>query len=155
MEFATLLQELGTDIGIANLSLDTDGQCALLFDGEHEVTFTPDREDHSLLMHCEVGRLSAQDSDTCRKLMQASLLGAETGGSALSVHCGLDKIILWKRYDEDFVDLAALEQAINAFLAQVIHWKERLAIQGTSDVTPSGMETLSQRDVMNNLGMFV
>ena len=155
MEFATLLQELGTDIGIANLSLDTDGQCALLFDGEYEVTFTPDREDHSLLMHCEVGRLSAQDSDTCRKLMQASLLGAETGGSALSVHCGLDKIILWKRYDEDFVDLAALEQAINAFLAQVIHWKERLAIQGTSDVTPSGMETLSQRDVMNNLGMFV
>ena len=155
MEFAILLEELGKAIGITNLSLDTDGQCALLFDGEHEITFTPDKEDHSLLMHCEVGRLSAQNSDTCRRLMQASLLGAETGGSALSVHCGLDKIILWKRYDEDFVDLAALEQAINTFLAQVIHWKERLAIRDTSAATPSGMDALSQRDVMNNLGMLV
>lgn len=33
--------------------------------------------------------------------------------------------MLWKRYDA-FTDYPAFERAVNAFLAQVIHWKGRL-----------------------------
>ncbi len=60
-------------------------------------------------------------------LLDASLLGAQTGGAAFAVSRALGKVILWKRHDDAFDDVSALEQAINTFLAAVITWKERLA----------------------------
>ena len=153
MEFPALLEELGTAMGITDLKLDADGQCALLFDGEYEVTFTPNKDDHALIMHCEVGDLPPQDNDLCHSLMQASLLGAETGGAALSIHNGLGKIILWKRHDDNFTDLAALEKALNVFLEQAIYWKKRLA-QDTAGEKAVKYDTIPQ-DTMNNFGMFV
>ncbi len=61
------------------------------------------------------------------KLFKASLLGAETGGAAFGVHFALNKLVLWKRHDDDFEDCAALEKAINVFIAQIIFWKEMLS----------------------------
>lgn len=127
MEFADLLDEFGRATGLEQLALDADGQCALLFDGAHEITFTPDRDDHALIMHCEVGTFSGHDTELCRTLLEASLLGSQTGGGALSVEPKLGVIILWKRHDDAFADVNALTQAVNAFLAQVIYWKQRLA----------------------------
>ena len=129
MELAALLAELGNALGIDDLGLDADGQCALLFDGEHTITFTPDSEDHSLILHSEVGKLSPQDDALCRTLLEASLLGAQTGGAAFAIHPELDAIILWKRHDAQFADMNSLQQALQAFLAQIIHWKQRLARQ--------------------------
>ncbi len=129
MEFATLLAELGNALGIDTLAPDADGQCALLFDGEHTITFTPDSEDHSLIMHGEVGKLPPHNDALCRTLLEASLLGAQTGGAAFAIHAKLDTIILWKRHDAQFTDVNSLQQALQAFLAQLIHWKHRLARQ--------------------------
>lgn len=152
MEFAALLEQLGAAMGLEDLRPDADGQCALLFDGEHEVTFTPDIQDHSLILHCEVGSASALDRAACLALMQASLLGAETGGAALSVHTGLDKIILWKRYDENFQDLVAVRQAIDSFLPQVMYWKGRLG--GQNAVLPEA-EAMPSDSALLYMGMFV
>ncbi|MDD2966668.1 MAG: type III secretion system chaperone [Desulfovibrionaceae bacterium] len=153
MNLSLVLEQLGADIGLGALSLDADGQCSLLFDGEHEVTFTPNAEDHSLLLHCEVGTFSKLPSEACPELMQASLLGAETGGAALALHRGLDKIILWKRHDENFADVHALRQALEAFLAQAIHWKTRLADWKSS--TRKNVEAPSQAEMLNNFDLFV
>ena len=150
MELTALFEELGTSMGIDRLTFDADGQCSLLFDGEHEVTFLHDQGDHALIMYCEVGKLSAQADDICRDLMQASLLGAETGGAALSLDSRLDTIVLWKRHDENFDALPLLEQALNAFLTQAIHWKTRLAQAGTFQE-----EKPSDTSEINNFGMFV
>lgn len=128
MKFADLLNDFGRATGLERLALDADGQCALLFDGAHEITFTPDRDDHALIMHCEVGKISEHDTELCRTLLEASLLGSQTGGAAFSVESKLGTIILWKRHDDAFVDVDALTQAVNAFLAQAIHWKQRLAL---------------------------
>ena len=67
------------------------------------------------------------DREACMKLFKASLLGAETGGAAFGVHFALDKIVLWKRHDDDFEDCAAPERAINAFITQIIFWKDQLS----------------------------
>jgi hypothetical protein len=127
MEFSDLFREFGASIGLDELTLDADGSCTLKFDGEHDVTFTLDAEDRSLVIHCEVGEAGSLDKDKCLELMEASLLGAQTGVAALSVHTKLGKIILWKRHDDAHADAADLTKALNSFLAQVISWKERLS----------------------------
>ncbi len=126
MQFNDVIHAFGEKIGIGSLAFDTDGSVGLLFDGEHEITFTPDAEDRSVLFHAEVGSASFLDRDACQKLLSASLLGAETGGAAFSVHEAQGLIILWKRHDDGFEDVSAFERAVNAFLVQVIFWKDAL-----------------------------
>ena len=120
MKFQDLISEFTQKIGIGPTGLDEDGSIALRFDDAFEITFTPDGDDASVLLHCEMGDAGTLDRDACMKLFKASLLGAETGGAAFGVHFALDKIVLWKRHDDDFEDCAALEKAINAFIASIL-----------------------------------
>jgi hypothetical protein len=126
LKFKDLISEFTQKIGIGPTGLDEDGSIALLFDDAFEITFTPDGDDNSVLLHCEMGDAGRLDRDTCLKLFKASLLGAETGGAAFGVHFAQDKIVLWKRHDDDFKDCAELEKAINAFITQIIFWKDQL-----------------------------
>ena len=133
MQFSDAMRELAENSGIGPLQFDADGSVALLFDGEHEITFTPDAEDRSVLFHAELGPAPLQDASACLKLLTASLLGAQTGGAALAVHEALGAVVLWKRHDDSFADRADLERAVNLFLVQVIAWKERLKQTRTTE----------------------
>ncbi len=127
MNLTALLGELGARMGMTDLGLDDTGCCTLCFDDEHEVTFTEDSGDSSILMFGEVGEADNLDRLACRELLEASLLGAETGGGALSVDRDSNKVILWKRFEGEMPNVSAFENAVNGFLPQVIAWKERLA----------------------------
>ncbi len=127
MELTALLDALGAKMGLDGLGLDEEGRCSLLFDEVHEVTFALNPDDRAILLFGEVGAFDPHDPACGLRLLSASLLGAETGGAALSVDRARDRIILWKRHDDNLPDLTALEQAINDFLRQVIAWKGRLA----------------------------
>ena len=85
MEWNTTLESFGSSLGIDGLAPDADGSCSLLFDGENEITFTHDEEDRAIFMYCEIGDAADLSRNACLALLEASLLGAETGGAALSV----------------------------------------------------------------------
>ena len=145
MLFTDVMHEFAENTGIGPLRFDADGSVALLFDGEHEITFTPNAEDRSVLFHAELGPAPTQDGAACLKLLTASLLGAQTGGAALAVHEALGAVVRWKRQDEGFADRAALEHAVNVFLAQVIAWKEKLKHAKTAAAgTESGLPPYAQ-----------
>ena len=133
MKFEEILGEFTEKIGIGTAGLDEDGSIALLFDGEHDITFTPTADDNSILLHCEIGDAGNLDKESFIKLFRASLLGAETGGAAFGVQADPDRLVLWKRHDNDFADCAMLEKVINAFLAQVMFWKEQLGSPSASE----------------------
>lgn len=155
MEWTMTLERFGSSIGIDHLVPDVDNSCSLLFDSQYEVTFTHDEEDHSLLMYCEIGSASELGKEACLSLLKASLLGAETGGAAFSIHEKLDTVVLWKRYDDTLTD-TAMKEAVDGFLAQVMVWKERLAglaKEHGSEETPA--ESSVDMNTMNNFGMFV
>ena len=137
MKFKDLISEFTQKIGIGPTGLDEDGSIALLFDDSFEITFTPDEDDGSVLLHCEMGDAGTLDREACMKLFKASLLGAETGGAAFGVHFVFDKLVLWKRPDDDLEDCAALEKAINAFISQIIFWKDQLR---TATVDGNGVQ---------------
>ena len=124
MKLITLLNKLAASIGIGSVIPDETGSVTLLFDNEHEVTFMPDEGDSTVFFQCEVGEASQLGSDGCRALLEASF--SQTDGAAFAIHPALQKVVLWKRFDE-FVSLAAFEKAINEFLGQVVAWKQRLA----------------------------
>ncbi|WP_418765893.1 type III secretion system chaperone [Mailhella sp.] len=154
MEWTTTLEHFGSSIGIDHLAPDIDSSCSLLFDNKDEIVFTHDREDHSLLMYCEIGDASTLNKEACLTLLKASLLGSETGGAALSVHDKLNQVVLWKRYDDDSLTPETMSLAVNDFLAQVSSWKKRLAELATE----YGQETApaeTNMDTMNNFGLFV
>ena len=142
MEFDALLMEFAAKIGLETLRPDADGCLALLFDEAHEIIFAKDERDDAILFWSEIGNSGGLDKDGCMKLLTASLLGAKTGGAALAVHDRLEKIVLWKRHDNRFEDCADFEKAINAFLGEVIHWKEELtnaAQEAEAQPEPAGM----------------
>ncbi len=126
MKFIDVLGDFSEKIGLGRLEPDADGSVALLFDDLHEITFTPDADDGSLLMYCEIADADRLDREDLARLLKASLLGAKTGGAAFAIHGALRKIVLWKRHDDSFSGVADLENRVNAFLAQVIFWKEHL-----------------------------
>lgn len=152
MEWTTTLERFGSSIGIDHLAPDVNSSCSLLFDSQYEVTFTHDKEDHALLMYCEIGSASELGKEACLSLLKASLLGAETGGAALSIHDRLDEVVLWKRYDDTITDVD-LKEAVNGFLAQVTVWKKKLVeLAGSCDAEETSTESAA---AMNNFGMFV
>ena len=155
MEWNTALESFGSSLGIDALVPDADGSCSLLFDGENEVTFTHDEEDHSLLLYCEIGSAASLSKDACLALLKSSLLGAETGGAALSVHGALDSVVLWKRFDDNALTPETMKIAVNGFLAQVAAWKKRLAELCAAPGVEEAPSESSSLDTMSNFGMFV
>ena len=81
MEWNAALESFGSSLGIDGLAPDADGSCSLLFDGENEITFTHDEEDRALFMYSEIGDAADLSKNACLALLEASLLGAETGGA--------------------------------------------------------------------------
>ncbi len=124
MELIDAMNELAARIGMGPVVADETGGFTLSFDGEHEVSFAPDGDGTVLL--AEVGEAAALDRGGLLSLLEASLLGAETGGAAFGVHRALGTVVLWKRYGE-FSVAAELERALHEFLGLAIEWKRRLA----------------------------
>lgn len=145
MKFEEVLGDFSEKTGLGRLGTDADGSVGLMFDNQHEIFFTPDAVDESLLVYCEIADAGRLEKDELLRLMKASLLGAETGGASFGIHEGLKKIVLWKRFDNSFESVSDLEKKINTFLAQVIYWKEHIGersadreIHAESDNSDSG-----------------
>ena len=155
MEWNTALESFGRSLGIDNLVPDADGSCSLLFDGENEVTFTHDKEDHALFMYSEIGDASDLSGKACLALLEDSLLGAKTGGAALSVHGALGRVVLWIRFDESALTPDILSLVVNDFLAQVQTWKKRLTELCTAPGAAEAPSEGSSLDAMTNFGLFV
>ncbi|MBQ7608101.1 MAG: type III secretion system chaperone [Desulfovibrionaceae bacterium] len=126
MNFHKVINDFTQKIGLGQAVFDEDGSITLLFDDAHAITFTPDSEDNAVLLHCELCEADNLDREACMKLLKASLLGASTGGAAFGLHSALDKIVLWKRHDDSFEDCQALEKSVNAFITQIIFWRDQL-----------------------------
>ena len=133
MKLLDAINELAAAARIGRVTPDEAGGATLLFDGAHEVSFTPD-EAEGALFQCEVGDAADLGSDGCRALLEASF--ADAGGAAFAIYRALGKVILWRRYGE-FASRDAFEKAVNDFLGQAIAWKGRLAAGLGEDGAPA------------------
>ena len=123
MKLADAMNELAGVAGIGPVVPDGDGSVTFLFDGEHEVTFSPEA-DGCVVLQCEIGDAGTLTDGACRALLEASY--SESGGAAFAIHRALGKVVLWKLHGE-FDSRSALERAVNDFLGQVVVWKKKIA----------------------------
>ena len=135
LKFTDVLGEFSEKLGLGALKPDADGSIAFLFDDRYEITFTPDKDDGSLLMYCEMEDADRLEKPDLCRLMEASVLGARTGGAAFGILGSLNRLVLWKRYDDRFEDVSDLERKVNEFLPQIIYWKEHLGDSNASGET--------------------
>lgn len=124
MDLIHAMNELAAAIGMRPVEADETGGFTLLFDGVQEVSFAPDGD--GTVFHAAVGGAADLDREGLLSLLEASLLGAGTGGAAFGLHRAAGELVLWKRYGE-FAGRADLETAIGEFLGLVLEWKGKLA----------------------------
>lgn len=142
MKLIYAMNELAAAIGMRPVEADETGGFTLLFDDRHEVSFAPDGD--GTVFHAEVGDVEQLDRERALSLLEASLLGAGTGGAAFGVHREFGTVVLWKRFGE-FSSRADLETAIGEFLGQVVAWKGKLSAGGLSAMdSPSGSSPLGE-----------
>ena len=126
MRFKNAIDELAAAMGLQPVTTDDSGAFSLLFDDRYEVSFSPDDGDCTVVFHADIGDASALGGDEARALLEASLLGAKTGGAAFSIDPAAKRVVIWRRYGE-FADCDDLKTALAGFLGQVVFWQERLA----------------------------
>lgn len=126
-----LLHELGLRMGLGAIDFDEHTPCTLCFDGKYVVTLHHDPDDRALLLSAPVGGGEPRPEEL-RDLLTASCLGARTGGAAFGLSPETGELLLWKRHDDNLPDCAALETALNAFLAQLAHVQDSHAARGTT-----------------------
>ena len=123
MKFTELMNEHAGAVDIGPVAPDAKGNVTLLFDGEHEVTFSA-TANGGVLFQCELGEASRLGDGDCRALLEATF--SETGGAAFAIHRATGILLFWRHHGE-FESLGALEKALNDFIGQTIAWKQKIA----------------------------
>lgn len=125
MHCTTLFPELCATSGLSNIEFTAQGTLTLCFDGLHNITACLNAEDNAVLFYGVVGPAAALSQEgVALRLLQCSLLGADTGGGALGLYEPAQTVMLWKRYDDTFASVDALRQALETFLAELVRWKQ-------------------------------
>lgn len=137
MQYEEIIHTFMAKMGLETSNIDQDS-LTLLFDDNYEVTFYANPDDHSVIFSCEIINDQYLKPEAAKTLLELSLLGAKTDGAAFSLHRELGAIVLWKRFNNFFENVAEFENAVNKFIAQIILWEEKLPeIIANDDLKPT------------------
>ena len=136
MDFTTAIQELGGLLGLPELKLDEDQTCTLTLDGDVSITLELDADAGEALFYASLG--AVEDSEAgYRQALSLSLLGAHTGGAALSLDDSTGELVLWKRRSAVFADGEELQKALSAFLDASLHVRKLLNAAPAEEAAPA------------------
>ncbi|GHT92668.1 hypothetical protein FACS1894116_03230 [Betaproteobacteria bacterium] len=138
MRINQVVNELTTRLELGGKPFDENNPCTLCFDGKYSVSLQADTQDQSLLLSGLVGP-TPRSEEELRELLQASCLGANTGGCAFGLAPDTGELLLWKRLPDELPDSAALEQALLGFLAQLNHWQQQTETAPTGRSSVAGL----------------
>lgn len=147
---ASFLREIGHRIG-ASLSLDDDGNCALLYGDDQEITVVVPDGSASVILIAPVATCPSSSRQAFyERVLKLNLLGIENGGCLLGLDGDNDRIVLalcqpvgtldgrgFENLLANFIDVA---QQTRASLAEPIHPpspSERRAATERSDIWPN------------------
>lgn len=130
-DFASMLERFGASLGIEGLALDEYHSCMLAV---RDVAFILQWGEaaQSVLIYASVGTLShAEDEGAlCRHLLEASCLGAGTGGFTLGVQPEMGTVILSGRMPGAALSEESLGRWVSAFVQQAEKWMGSLGYGG-------------------------
>ncbi len=127
-----LLAELAFRLNAPALTFNQQG-CARLACGPdtHHLQIQFEREESpatALHVWCDLGPapLDAAAPQSWKNLLQANLLGSQTGGAVLALDAAQERIVLCRSFAGDDTDAAAFIAALEAFIEAAARWHLRL-----------------------------
>ncbi|MES2596735.1 MAG: type III secretion system chaperone [Verrucomicrobiota bacterium] len=141
MKLQDLLADLGSNMGLANLKLDSHGVCRLAFDAQTHVDLEADADDeNTLIMHSVVGATPHESvSAFYQKLLSGNYLGRETAGAVLALDSGSGEVVLSKRVGTHQCDVEFLADKLTSFVRVARDWQHRLVPNQHHDETATAV----------------
>ena len=105
-----------------------DAAVLLPLDDGSEIVLEYDADDDEIVLCGTVVRISRERLAACAvSLLEANLLGGETGGSAvLAYDPEHEKLVLWDRMRPSVMDVEAFRDRLSRFYLVNRHWSERM-----------------------------
>lgn len=122
-----LLQDFGNSIGIADLQVDEDARCNLMFD-DIAVSFELSKNERSVYIYSYLA--DAPDTDAgyfYAGLLDANYLFKGTDGATLGVEADSRRIVLIREEKLAPLQLAEFEAILEEFVNLAETWKQTLA----------------------------
>lgn len=123
--YETLIREFGTALGHPELAPDEEGLCALSVDDGEVTLFIQLRDEDTVLIFAEVGRLP-DDAEAARALLAANLFGRGTADGTLGL-AEENGLVIYSRAEPlrglDYTHFATI---VEVFLDLLAHWRRAL-----------------------------
>ena len=123
--YEELIQHLGRSLGIAELSPDENGICALV--GDDQLTLELELEKDGVLFSAIVARISdSLVSDWAIRLLEANAYWVGTGGATLGLFSATGSVVQCYRHTLEGLDDDQFVRLFNAFCNGAEEWSRRL-----------------------------
>jgi hypothetical protein len=129
----TLIRQLGTAIGMAELALDAGGTCLLALDDDTIVSIGYDVTSERLIMMSPLDAVEPTAA-VLHQLLVANFLWHETAGATWALSPGGEAAVLQSAIP-DQIDIPGLQAAFEAFAVQARNWNLALAAPGATAAT--------------------
>ena len=127
------IRALGAAMGLPQLSLDADGQCELLVDGDLSVLFVGEPKGDALDLFARLGEPALAEG-LALALAEANFTGASRGGGWLAVDPTTSDVVLRQRITADRLDAVA----VRGFAEAALHWRAALpSLHAPAAATPA------------------
>ncbi len=121
-----LLQEFGKTIDIAELQLDNEHRCNLLFD-DIGVSFELAPDEESIYLYSMLGVAPSTDLESMYALLlDANYIFRGTKGATIGIEASSKSIVLIREERLENMQLAHFESIVKVFVDLAESWRERL-----------------------------
>ncbi len=122
-----LLHDLGHEMGLGCLQLNSERACRVLCDDCFDVTIEFSSTNEVCYVHSFIGLAEDYDAKTLyQTLLDANVLGRGTGGASFGCDAESGDIILSRSFDLEELTFVKFKTAFQEFLNYVEYWTDRL-----------------------------
>jgi hypothetical protein len=128
MALAELIRQLGQDIGLPDLDVDSERRAVrLIFADDLEVEFEEPGAEHLFYVYAVVGPVLLNTSGTFfLEVMNANLFGRDTGGASFGYDASRQELVLFMRFHSHEISYTTFRKEIENFLAALKKWRADL-----------------------------
>jgi len=114
MHVGQFLQQLGNELGVADLAYNTESVSRLIVGNEMVIDLEYLEDRQIIQVYSALGSPSTGE-EAWRELLAANLFGSGTGGATLALDEEQEEILLCMTFDLETLDLTRSLQELNAF----------------------------------------
>ncbi len=121
--FQVLLKELGTTIGLADLSPDDEGYCSLTFDDKIVLNLQYDQRTENIVIFTELGEVRDELAlKVYSRFLEANMFWKDTGGGTLCVEPKTMTAMLEYQESVAKMDEVRFQQLVEGFINIAEYW---------------------------------